>query len=107
MSIATKLLTIDDLAERWGCNARTAWERVKEKGIPFVWLGKGEFNPSGHGPKLVRFRPRVIEEWEAAREKVHEADAPAPAAAKAAGSPAGMPAWWDGKVRGGAKTRKK
>ncbi|AGA26049.1 hypothetical protein [Singulisphaera acidiphila] len=71
-----KLLTIADLAERWGCNERFAWERVKERGIRFVWLGKGSYDASKHGPKMVRFRLQAIEEWELSEEKHHEAVEP-------------------------------
>jgi hypothetical protein len=71
-----KRLTIADLAERWGCNERFAWERVKERGVRFVWLGKGAYDASKHGLKMVLFRPQAIEEWEQAEEKHHEAVKP-------------------------------
>jgi hypothetical protein len=59
---STRLLTVDDLAGRWTCTSRTAWERIKERRIPFVWLGMGQYDPMRHGPKLVRFRLKTIEE---------------------------------------------
>lgn len=103
-STPTRLLTIDDLAERWGCDPRTAWDRVKEKQISFVWLGKGDYDPSKHGPKLVRFRLKSIEEWEARLEKAHAV--PQPAATKTpTKAPGAMPTFWDGKVRGARKAK--
>lgn len=106
-SVANRLWTPADLAERWGCEVSTAMDRVRTKGVPFVWLGRGEARLAGAGQKFVRFRPEAVAAWEAAQEAVWmaveaarvregrgEADRP---------SPVVVAPGWDGKRRLGGK----
>lgn len=63
-----RLLTITDLAARWGVSTDTAWDRVKAGGIRGVWLGAGEYRPTKAGAKLVRFREEAVLAFEKDRE---------------------------------------
>ncbi len=102
-SVNKKLLTIDDLAERWGCDPKTAWSRVRERGVPVVWLGRGSYDATKHGPKLVRFRPESIDRWELSQEHALLIGAAPPAPERPAPPmPIGVApgGGWDGKFRG-------
>lgn len=99
------LLTIADVATRWGCSVEHAWEIAREGGLPGVWLGTGDYRPTKSGQKLMRFRKAAVEAFEQSREVV----AGGPRCADPSGkttSPTKIPAaaipGWDGKVRGGA-----
>jgi hypothetical protein len=63
-----RLWTPANLAERWQCSVDTVMNRVRERGVPYLWLGTGEARLARRGAKLVRFRPRAIEAWEAEQE---------------------------------------
>lgn len=63
----TRLLKDSDLAERWGIdleNLSTVHDVVREKQVPFLWIGKGEINLSRISWRCVRFRERDVEKWE-------------------------------------------
>jgi hypothetical protein len=81
-----KLLTIADLAVRWGCKPETAMDKVRDKGVPFVWLGRGEPRLKAAGQKFIRFRPEAIAAFERAQEHVWAEPAPS-AAASTPGTP--------------------
>jgi hypothetical protein len=63
-----RLLSPSDLAERWQCSVGTVMDRVRGRGVPYLWLGKGEPNLTSRGTKLIRFRPKAVEIWEAQQE---------------------------------------
>ena len=52
--VATKHLTADDLAERWGKSRYVIYEMVKRHEVPVLKIGRS-----------VRFRVTDIEKWEA------------------------------------------
>lgn len=106
--MSTKLLTAADLAERWGCDTRTVIDRVKLRSVPFVWLGKKEYDPSYAGPKFMRFRLEAIEAWEARTEKAYVPPVTSKPDSSSRTKPKlqGMPAHWDGKIRGGSKPKR-
>lgn len=85
-----KLLTIDDLAARWGVGDEVIRRHIRDDGLPFVPLGRS----AGRKPQY-RFRLAAVERWEADRERVRERPE-APAAPAPAGS---APPGWDGKDR--------
>lgn len=114
----SRLLTIADLAERWACSAGTVMDRVRDRGVPFVWLGR-EASPNLHarGQKAIRFRPEAIESWERSQERacdepkaVAPASRPRPRRGRDSGSREAPPAvpmspflaaqGWDGIDRG-------
>lgn len=74
------LWTPADLAARWRCSVPVALDRVRACRVPFVWLGKGEAKLTGRGAKLVRFRPKAVEQWEAGHEGYWDRDAARPEA---------------------------
>lgn len=96
-----KPLTLAELAERWGCTTETVLDRVRTRGVPFVWLGRGEPRLTEAGRKFLVFRRAAIEEWERANERVWpKADEPpVPSALPAAG--------WDGIDRLGGRRRRR
>lgn len=63
-------LSLAELAERWGCTTETVLDRVRSRGVPFVWLGLGEPKLTSAGRKFLVFRLAAIEEWERANERV-------------------------------------
>jgi hypothetical protein len=65
--VATRLLTVADLAARWTCGEALAWSMARDN-IPGVWLGRGEYRPGKAGPKKVRFRLAAVEAFEQRRE---------------------------------------
>lgn len=54
---ATRLLTADDLAERWSVSKAHVYRLSRERGLPTVRLGR-----------YYRYRLAAIEAWEAAQE---------------------------------------
>jgi excisionase family DNA binding protein len=56
------LMTVKDLAERWGLAESKVKKLVREKSIPFVSLGKG--GDMRLNWDRVRFRLEAIEQWE-------------------------------------------
>ena len=94
----TPLLTVEDLAARWGVSEDVVREHVKHDGLPFVPLGRGGKRPT------YRFRLAAVEAWEGDRERRHEGkqDTPAP-------PPPSVAEAWDGvdRLKGvGGKRRK-
>lgn len=65
-------LTIDDLAASWHCSTATAWEIVRTRGVPFVWLGPGEPDLARRGRKPVVFRGEDVAAWERGQTRVWE-----------------------------------
>jgi hypothetical protein len=65
--VATRLLTVADLAARWTCGEALAWSKAREN-IPAVWLGRGKYRPGKAGPKVVRFRLAAVEAFEQGQE---------------------------------------
>lgn len=69
MSNATKpttpdLMTIDDLAARWGITVEMVKRQVRSAGVPFFALNPTVCKISW---AYVRFRVEAIEEWEKSR----------------------------------------
>jgi hypothetical protein len=95
------LLTLEQLAERWGVSEDVVRDHVKHDGLPFVPLGRGGKRP------VYRFRLAAVEHWEAQREKHHERPEDNPPAPP----PPSVAAIWDGKDRlkgaGGKRKGKK
>ncbi len=63
------LLTVDDLAERWGLTALQVRKLVKRDGLPFI-----SFQPSKPGRmniswRFIRFDPEAVATWETGRQK--------------------------------------
>jgi hypothetical protein len=61
------IITAAQLAERWSCSIDVVYDRVRTKGVPFVWLGRGEPKLSQAGRKHMVFRFADIEDWEASQ----------------------------------------
>lgn len=72
--VGTKLLTLDDLAERWSVSRKVALRMVRAHSIPFILVGQVKADLSRRGPKSYRFRPETIEEWERGGERSHKKD---------------------------------
>ncbi len=66
------MLTVEELAERWSLQPEDIPEIVRERHVPYVWMGRGEVNPSRLRWRLVRFRERAIEKWEGDQETATE-----------------------------------
>ena len=74
--VGTKLLTLDDLAERWSVSRKVALRMVREDKIPFVIVGKAKADLSRRGPKSHRFRLETIEQWERRGEQCYGPGSP-------------------------------
>lgn len=83
-----RLLTLEQLRERWGVSEDTIREHIKHDGLPYVPLGRGGKRP------VYRFRLAAVLAWEAKRETHHEAAAVAPEP-----PPPSVAALWDGTSR--------
>jgi hypothetical protein len=67
-SPAGRLWKDTDLADRWGIDRdslETVHDIVRERHVPFLWMGRGEINLARISWRCVRFRERDIETWEA------------------------------------------
>lgn len=63
------LLTVDDLAARWGLTPTRVRKLVKHDGLPYV-----SFQPERKGRmaiswRFIRFNPEAVAEWEAIRQR--------------------------------------
>lgn len=63
------LLTVDDLAERWGLTPAQVRMLVRRDGLPYI-----SFQPFTPGRlniswRFVRFNPEAVAEWEAGRQR--------------------------------------
>lgn len=72
------LLTVDDLAGRWGLTALQVRKLVKRDGLPYV-----NFQPFTPGRmqtswKFIRFEPEAIAAWEASRRRTFATAEPPP-----------------------------
>lgn len=65
------MLTIDDLAKRWGVSIRDAKRIVRDEEVPFVALRSHDMRIRW---AFVRFSPQAVAAWEDGRVRV--ADAP-------------------------------
>jgi hypothetical protein len=67
--MSVRLLTVGDLAERWGLTTDQVADLVREQGVPYVPLRRGT------SPRVswsnMRFREAAIEAWETANERIH------------------------------------
>lgn len=70
------LMTIDDLAQRWGISTVDAWELVRVGSVPFIWLGRGEPDLTRRGRKPIRFRLADVDAWETSRRRAWETPEP-------------------------------
>lgn len=64
------LLTVDDLAARWGLAPARVRKLVKHDGLPYV-----SFQPERPGRmsvswRFIRFDPEAVAAWEASRQRV-------------------------------------
>lgn len=55
-----KLLTIDDVAERWCVSVEMAVKMAVSRGVPYIIMGSRK----SAGPKMMRFRLDSVEAWE-------------------------------------------
>ena len=101
--MVARLWTAADLAERWGCSSETVLDRVRTKGVPFVWLGPREPRLTEAGQKFIRFRPAAVEAWEARQECVWAPCRPEPEGAVQAPRAPAIATGTDGKVRLGGR----
>lgn len=67
-------LTIDDLARAWNVTTPTAWEIVRTRGVPFVWLGAGEPDLTRRGRKPAYFLASAVAAWEQRQTRVWSDD---------------------------------
>lgn len=81
-----KILSVQDVAERWGVSKSTVLASVRDAGLPHIRIG------AGGRRNMFRFRLSSVEKWEADQERVREPEAPSPAA-PVAPSPGGLPGW--------------
>lgn len=109
MDATKKLLTAEDLAERWNVTTDAVWDQVdgEDDPLPFIHFGRGTPTPKRAGQKgLIRFRLETVLAWEARNEKsfakpCSNVDADAQAVKILSGEN------HDGKLRGGRKGRAK
>ncbi|WP_165236052.1 hypothetical protein [Aquisphaera insulae] len=64
--MAVRLLTANDLAERWRASAEWVDRLIREEGVPYVWM---RFGPACF--PTMRFRLASIEEWELTQPSGH------------------------------------
>jgi hypothetical protein len=72
-----EVLTVDDLAERWGCSKWTVLDRVKNPECPLPAFALGSPTGPRQGRKTLRFRLEDVKAWEADQVRIH---APTPEA---------------------------
>lgn len=73
-----RLLTVDDLSERWGLTAAQVRRLVKRDGLPFI-----SFQPETPGRmniswRFVRFDPDEVAAWEMSRRRTFATAEPPP-----------------------------
>lgn len=91
------ILTVDELAARWGCETSTVLAMVKTRDVPYFQVGQVK-RLDRRGPKDLRFRLAAIEEWERSVESTWKT--PESVAAKEHKAEAQAAAYgWDGKSR--------
>jgi len=73
---AKELMTIRDLAERWGVSVDTAKKHVRRRGVPFFQIGTDADMLVNW--KTARFRLEAVRQWEQQSERVFAAPAPEP-----------------------------
>jgi excisionase family DNA binding protein len=61
--VSEKLLTADDIANRWGVHKATVLRLFHNGELPGVTISQGKERTT------VRFRPAVVEAWEKKRER--------------------------------------
>lgn len=96
MSVAAKeILTVDDLAERWGLSAETVMRRVEDPESPLAAIPLGR--PAGKLRRrlMLRFRIETVRAWERDQERRLSPEAKA--------EPAGRPAGYDGPIYTGRR----
>jgi hypothetical protein len=92
-----RLLTVDDLAERWGCTASKVLDIVRTRKVPYLQIGAKK-RLDQRGPNSLRFRPGAIERWEEDEEVTWTT--PERVEAEARKAEASLAAsGWDGKSR--------
>lgn len=70
------LLTIRDLADRWGVSVDKAKEHVRRNHVPFIEIGAlASVNISW---SLVRFKLEAVKRWEDESQRVFDASTPEP-----------------------------
>ena len=67
--MSEKLLTPEELAERWGVHKATVLRLFRTGELPGVAISRGKERVT------VRFRPSVVEAWEKKREKIQATEA--------------------------------
>lgn len=87
---AKEILTVDDLAERWGLSAQTVMKRVEDPESPLPAIPMGRPQGKARRRRLLRFRIEAVRAWERDQERRL---APEPQA-----EPAGRPASYDGPI---------
>lgn len=70
------LLTIRDLAERWGVSIDKAKKHVRRNHVPFIEIGATSSVNISWG--LVRFKPEAVKRWEDEAQRVFDASTPEP-----------------------------
>jgi hypothetical protein len=67
--LSVRLLTVGDLADRWGLTTDQVADLVREQGVPYVPLRRGT------SPRVswssMRFRESSVEAWESSVERLH------------------------------------
>lgn len=59
-----------ELADRWGVDVEDVREMVRNRNVPYVWVGRGDKpNLSRISWRYVRFRVSAIERWEVDQER--------------------------------------
>jgi hypothetical protein len=86
-----RILSINDLAERWGCSKDTVIRRVESTDNPIPFFGLGSHQALKRRREIMRFRIESIELWERNQERTI-------AQPEEAKEPAGRPASYTGKI---------
>lgn len=61
------MMTINELAERWGVSLRDAKQIVRDEKVPFIALRTADMRINW---TFVRFEPEAVDGWERGRERV-------------------------------------
>jgi hypothetical protein len=63
-SPAYQLMTLADLAARWGCDVREVRRRCRCTLLPWAWIGLNSAARYSLSSRYTRFRPQDVEAWE-------------------------------------------